>query len=270
MAPGQVFFVWSASCLSFVTVAKLPRLVWCPKPALLAPRYVVCDDVGAGCCRELFCLFFVHQSWRCFLRTFIVWTPWDFFMLFEAVLWWALVHPQYLRLYQQTLVFLMLFEVFYDRILFILSTIHHYKTLVIYCRPLFIVWVLRGFWCFFGLLFFFIVGACINKLWCFRCFLRLFCGRFLFIVWVIWGCINKIRGFGCFLKLFYDRFLFIIWVIWVSINKFRGFWCIFRLAVFLAFFLAFVVVFFTPAFLGFYSSSLGSSMHSDTFLGSSD
>ena len=161
-------------------------------------------------------------------------------------------------------------RLFYDRILFILSTIHHYKTLVIYYRPLFIVWVLRGFWCFFGLLFFFIVGACINKLWCFRCFLRLFCGRFLFIVWVIWGCINKIRGFGCFLKLFYDRFLFIIWVIWVSINKFRGFWCFFRLAVFLAFFPAFVVVFFPPAFLGICSSSLGSSMPSDIFLGSSD
>ena len=38
-----------------------------------------------------------------------------FLMLFEAGLLWALVHPQCLSLYQQTLVFLMLFELKINR-----------------------------------------------------------------------------------------------------------------------------------------------------------
>ena len=82
-------------------------------------------------------------------------------------------------------------KLFYGRFFFILSTIHHYT---FYCRLLFIVWVLRGFWFF----------------------LRLFYCRFLFIVWVY---INKLAGFWCF---FWLLFLFIIWVVWACF--FGAFW----------------------------------------------
>ena len=78
--------VFSASCLSFVTVAKLTCLLWCLQLVLLAFPYAKCENVSAGCHRvatsgrELFCWlswFPVHWPGRRFLRVgfffLIVW-----------------------------------------------------------------------------------------------------------------------------------------------------------------------------------------------------
>ena len=167
MVSGQAFIIgsreftllWSVSCLPFVIVPKLPCLVWCLQPTLLAFPYTRCENVSAGCHqsaasgRELFCClsqFFVH--WGRFLRVFIIRAcinkPWGF--------WYFL-------------------GLFYCRFLFILG-----------------IWVcinkLWGFWYFLGLfycrfLFILSISVCINELSGFWCFLRLFycrplCQRF--------------------------------------------------------------------------------------------
>ena len=147
-------------------VIKLACLVWCPKSALLAFRYAFGENVGAASSTKIWYFCWFNRRWRCFLRMFIA------------------------------LDFLCFLRLFYDRFLFMLSTIHHYTPLVICCGPLFIVWVLG--YCFSRLSPLFIVRACINKPWGYWCFLRFFCGRFFFIVLVIRVCINKLRGFWCF------------------------------------------------------------------------